>query len=77
MWKIVPFLFLVRFIFELLSIFMVMINIVKIKWINASENCLLNIFSVRIFSHWIIPYLSYSHLVETKAFKYDMDKHIV
>ena len=41
--------FLFHFIFELLSIFMVMINIVKIEFINATKNYLLHIFSVRIF----------------------------
>ena len=39
--------FLLHFIFELLSIFMVMMNIVNIELINATENCQLNIFSVR------------------------------
>ena len=34
----------VHFIFELLSIFMLMINIVKMKLINATENSPLNIF---------------------------------
>ena len=39
--------FLLHFIFELLSIFMVMMNIVNIELINATEKCQLNIFSVR------------------------------
>ena len=39
--------FLMHFIFELLSIFMVMIDIVKNEFININENSLLNIFSVR------------------------------
>ena len=41
--------FLFHFIFELLSIFMLMINIVKIELINPTENCLLSIFTVRKF----------------------------
>ena len=43
------FFLLLHFIFELLGIFMVITNIVKIELINATENCPLNIFSVRIF----------------------------
>ena len=43
----VTYCFLLHFIFELLSIFMVMMNIVNIELINATENCQLNIFSVR------------------------------
>ena len=38
---------LLHFIFELLSIFIIMTKIVKIEAIIASEICLLNIFSVR------------------------------
>ena len=41
--------FLFHFIFELLGIFMVMINIAKIELIIATENYLLNIFSVITF----------------------------
>ena len=43
------FFLLFHFIFELHSISMVMINIVKNELINATENCLLNIFSARHF----------------------------
>ena len=38
---------LFHLIFDLLIIFMLMINIVKIILINTSENYLLNVFSVR------------------------------
>ena len=49
---------------------MVMINIVKIELINATENCLLNIFSFgNFFTNWIIPYLSHTHLVKINGFK--------
>ena len=41
--------FLFHFIFELHNILMVMINVVKIESVNATENCLVNIFSVRTF----------------------------
>ena len=43
------FFFLFHFIFELLSISMVTINIVKIELINAAENLLLNIISASSF----------------------------
>ena len=58
-------------IFELFSIFMVMINIVKIELIKATESCLLNIFSVWIFfTNWIILYLSLFliHILEKSFF---------
>ena len=42
-------LFLVHFVFELLGIFMVVINIAEIELINATENFLLNNFSIRFF----------------------------
>ena len=37
------------FIFELLGFFMVMVGIAKIKVIDATESCLLSIFSVGNF----------------------------
>lgn len=48
-WQTLYHFFLFHLIFELLSIPMVMINIVKLKLINTTEICLLNIFSVRHF----------------------------
>ena len=50
------FFLLLHFTFELLGIFMVITNIVKIELINATENCLLNIFSVKIFlpAQWFL-----------------------
>ena len=52
-----------------------MTNILKIELINATENCLLNISSVRIFfTNCIIPYPSHSHSVKIKVFRYEMDK---
>lgn len=63
-------LFLFSFAFELPSIF-VMLSIVKAQLVNATENCVLNIFSVWIFfTVWIIPYPLHSHLVRMKGFKY-------
>ena len=57
-----------HFIFELLSIFMVMRNIVKIEWIITTENCLANIFSVgNIFTNWIIQYLSQSYVAKSRG----------
>ena len=41
--------FLLHFIFELLSIFLIMINIVKIELTNATENFLANVSSARNF----------------------------
>ena len=41
---------LFHFIFDLFSIFMVMINIKKIELINPTESCLSNIFSAESFS---------------------------
>ena len=38
---------LLHFIFELFSIFMVMTNIFKLEFINATEYCQLNVFPVR------------------------------
>ena len=71
--------FLFHFIFELLGIFMVMINIVKIELINATENCLLNIFSFGNFLptelFLICPILTWSRLTGLKS--YNMEKHIV
>ena len=59
--------FLLQFIFELLSIFMVMTNIVKIELDNATEKCQLNIFSVR---NSFLPtelFLIYSILMRSKS----------
>ena len=42
-------LYLFHFIFELLIIFMVKMNIIKIELVNDTENDLLHIFSVTIF----------------------------
>ena len=57
---------------------MVMINIAKIELIIATENYLLNIFSViTFFTNWIIFYPFYSHLIKIKGFKYSMDKYIL
>ena len=70
--------FLFHFILELLRIFMVMINIVIIELIIATENYLLNIFLLEIvLSKLIILYSSHSHLVKVKWFKFSMDRHIV
>ena len=44
------------FIFELLGFFMVMVGIAKIKVIDATESCLLSIFSVgNFFANNLIP----------------------
>ena len=60
--------FLFQFSFVLLSIFMVMINIIKIELISPTENCRLTIFFVRIFfPNWIIPYLSHSYVIKIKG----------
>ena len=76
-------LFLFHFIFELLRIFAVMINTVKLELINAAENCSLKSFLVRTFFNniqklpkffLIILYLFYSHLVKIKWFKYNLNK---
>ena len=59
--------FLLHFIFELLSIFMVMMNIVNIELINATEKCQLNIFSVR---NSFLPtelFLIYSILMRSRS----------
>ena len=63
--------FLFHFIFELLGIFMVMINIAKIELIIATENYLLNIFSIKtFFTNWIIFYPSYI------LFSFDQDQGV-
>ena len=49
---------LFHLIFELLGIFMVMINIIKIELINTAENCWLSIFSVRIVFYQLNYFLS-------------------
>ena len=68
---------LFHFIFELLGIIMLIMNIIKTELINATESFWLNIFSVRNFStNGIIPFLFHSHLVNIKEFRYDMEKHI-
>ena len=60
--------------FELINIFKAMISIVKVELINATENYLLNIFFVtNIFP----TYLSHSHLVKIKGYRYNMDKDVV
>ena len=42
--------FLFHLVFELLDIFRVMVDIVKIQLVSANENCMLNIFfSIRFF----------------------------
>ena len=51
------FFFLFNLIFELLGILMVIINI-KMELINATENCLLNVFSVRNFYYQLNHSLS-------------------
>ena len=51
--KSLAFLFLFLFVFELLGIFMVMIKIIKMELINATENCLINIFSAR--NYFFLP----------------------
>ena len=67
--------FQLHFIFELLSIFMVMINFVKIElnW-KMPAKCF---FCYIFFTKGIIPYLSHSHLVKIKGFKYNTDNYIV
>ena len=50
--------FLFHLIFELLGIFMVMINIIKIELINNTENCWLNIFSIRDVFYQLNYFLS-------------------
>ena len=50
--------FLFHLIFELLGIFMVMINIIKIELINTAENCWLSILSVRIVFYQLNYFLS-------------------
>ena len=64
---------LFHFIFELLSVFMSMINIVKIELINANEHWLLNNFSIRnlflsteLFLIHPIPIWSRSRGLDTK-----------
>ena len=71
--------FLFHFIFAMLSIFMIIINIPNIELINATENSLLNISSVRtfFFTNCIIPYLSHSYSVKIEGLRYEMDKNIV
>ena len=59
--------FLFHFIFEFLSLFMVMRNFVKIKLINATENCLVNIFSVRKFFYQLNFSLSLIFTIKIKG----------
>ena len=53
-------------------------DIIKIELVNATGNCLLNIFSVRNFFYKLDhSHLSHSNLVKIKGFKYNIDKHFV
>ena len=58
---------------------MVMINIVKIESITATEDCLINAFSVRnlFLLTQLFIYLCHTHLIKIKGFRYNMSKHIV
>ena len=67
---------LFHFIFELLSIFMGMITISKIELINATETCILNMFSIynfllptELFLIQSIPIWSVSKGLDTKCTK--------
>ena len=65
--KLDIFFFLFHVIFAPLDIFMVMINIVKIELINATETCLLNCFSRGLDIIWInILYKILSNELELK-----------
>ena len=70
--------FLFHLIFEFLSFFMVMRNIVKIELINATENCLVNILSVRnFFTNWIFLYLYHFHGQDQGGVIYNIDQHFL
>ena len=65
-----------------LSCLVFSIVMINIESVNATENCLLNILSVRfflpaeLFFTYRITY-TYSHLVKTKEFRYNLNKYVV
>ena len=62
--------FLFHFIFELLFIFMVMTNVIKIELISTTENWLLILPLLdKFFTNWIVPYPAHSYLVKIEGFK--------
>ena len=73
------FFLLSHLILELLSNFMVMINIIKIELINADVNCPANIFSVykSFFTNKIMLHPSASYLIQTKGLEKIWTKHYI
>ena len=65
-----------------LSCLVFSIVMINIESVNATENCLLNILSVRfflpaeLFFTYRITY-TYSHLVKTKEFRYNLNRYVV